>query len=371
MVKIAKTALSEDKTVFLLKKCLTFNKISVIITIIKIKKENVILNDTAKIRKQNKCLIMKVMRSGGKYTKQQLALETGLSVATCNTLLNTLAEEKRVIGYKQQINDVGRNTVVYHINDDFESILCICFELLGGIRKIFTKVISPSGKLIFENEEIVDYISCEKLIDTIKYAIKKYQNISYIVTGNPGMVENGIISHCDVPELNRVNIVEKLKECFNLPVSIENDMYFKAYGYYRYNKSNEKIITMMNFHSNVLPGTATIYKGTVIKGKNGFAGMVGFIPYGMTSQQYLEKLNYDECIPLISQATASIIAVINPDEMVFTGNLLTSERIREIYSSCLESIPEEYMPEFSYLEDFEKCYTMGMYNIVIDKQEVF
>lgn len=346
-------------------------KISVIITIIKIEKENVTLNDTAKIRKQNKCTIMKVMRSGGEYTKQQLSSETGLSVATCNTLLNILAEEKRVIGDKQQLNDVGRNTTVYHINDDFESILCICFELLGGIRKIFTKVISPSGKLIFENEEIVDYISCEKLIDTMKSATKEYPNISYIVTGNPGMAENGIISHCDVPELNGVNIVEKFTEYFNLPVSIENDMYFKAYGYYRHNKSDEKIITMMNFHSNVLPGTATIYKGNVIKGKNGFAGMVGFMPYGMTSEQYLKKLNYNECIPLISNSAASIIAVINPDEMVFTGNLLDSEIIGKIYNECTKYIPKEYMPEFSYLKDFEKCYTMGMYYYTINKQEAF
>lgn len=112
-----------------------------------------------------------------------------------------------------------------------------------------------------------------------------------------------------------------------------------------YNTLNEKIITIMNFHANVLPGTATIYKGTVIKGKNIFAGMVGFLPYGISSEQYLEKLNYNQCIPLISNAAASIIAVINPDEMVFTGNLLDSD-----------------------LEDLEKCYTIGMYHTAINKR---
>lgn len=350
---------------------MTLINISVIITIIKIKKEDITLNDTTTIRKQNKCAIMKVMRSGGEYTKQQLASETRLSVATCNTLLNVLAEERRVIGDKRQINDVGRNTTVYHINDDFESILCICFELLGGIRKIFTKIIAPSGKLVFKNEEIVDYISCEKLIDTIKTAEKEYPNISYIVIGNPGMAENGVISHCDVSELNGVNIVKEIAEHFNFPVIIENDMYFKAYGYYMCNKSREKIITMMNFHSNVLPGTATIYKGTVIKGKNGFAGMVGFMPYGITTEQYIKTLNYDEGIPLISQATASIITVMNPDEMVFTGNIINSERTAEIYNECTKYIPKEYMPKFSYLKDFENCYTMGMYHEAINKQEVF
>lgn len=170
-----------------------------------------------------------------------------------------------------------------------------------------------------------------------------------------------------MPELNEVNIIEEFNKKFPLPVIIENDMYFKAYGYYMRSKSRKKIITMMNFPANVLSRTATIYKDTFINGKNNFAGMVGFLPYGITPEQYIARLNYNECIPLISIAATSIIAIINPDEMVFTGNLLDLERIKEIYHECLRSIPEEYMPEFSYLNDFEQCYISGMYHTAIKK----
>lgn len=343
--------------------------ISVIITIIKIKGADS-LSDTAVIRKQNKATIMEVIRSGGEYTKQQIALKTGLSVATCNTLLNTLADEGQVTGEKHQLNDVGRNTVVYRINEDFDSILCICFELLGGVRRIFTRIISPSGKLISEKIGTVGFIDYNCLCHTVETAINEYPNISAIVIGNPGMSENGIISHCDVPELNGINLYEHLKNDFGLPVSIENDMYFKALGYCMNRIAGEKIITMMNFHANVLPGTATIYKGTVIKGKNSFAGMVGFLPYGITQEQYIDKLNPHECIPFISMAAVSIIAVMNPDEMVFTGNLLNDKNIQNIYSECLESIPEEFMPEFSYLDSFEQCYTMGMYHTAIKMKHI-
>lgn len=323
------------------------------------------MSDTSEIRKQNKSAIMEIIRSGKEYTKQNMALATGMSVATCNTILNALAEEGRVIGEKRQLNDVGRNTVVYRINDEFESVLCICFELLGGVRKIFTRIVSPSGRLVFEKIEAVSRISSEELVAAVKNAVKQFPNTSCIAVGNPGMADNGVISHCDIPELNGVNILESLRSEFDLPVIIENDMYFKAYGYYMRGASSRKIITMMNFHANVLPGTATIYKGTVIKGKNGFAGMVGFMPYGISKEEYLEKLNPGECIPLISNAAASIIAVINPDEMVFTGNLLDSERIKEIYRECLKTIPSEYMPEFSFIEDFEQCYIQGMYHTAV------
>ena len=87
------------------------------------------MTDTSEIRKQNKTLIMNVIRSGEEYTKQQISLETGLSVATCNTLLNALAEENRVIGEKRQLNDVGRNTVVYHIIVHLSTLL---YEFLSN-----------------------------------------------------------------------------------------------------------------------------------------------------------------------------------------------------------------------------------------------
>jgi len=327
------------------------------------------LSDTAEIRKQNKCKILKIMRQGGNYTKQELSVKTGLSTATCNTLLNVLADSGEVIGEKKQLNEVGRNTIVYHINDNYESILCICFELLSEIRRIFTRIISPSGKLLYDNTEIVEKIECSNIVQSAEKAIEQFKNITQIIIGTPSISQHGCIKHCDIPELEGANLVEVLKSTFQLPVSIENDMHLKAYGYYKLNGLNKNIITLMNFHANVLPGTATIYKGTVIKGKNCFAGMVGFLPYGMPADQQLKLLSPETCIPLISKAAASIIAVINPDEMVFTGNLIDTQTLNKIYNECLESIPMEYMPKFSLVNDFEMYYTMGMYHTAIDKKE--
>ena len=50
--------------------------------------------DSSDIRVRNKSRIWREMLSRKKYTKQQMAFALGLSVATCNTLLNELKEEK-------------------------------------------------------------------------------------------------------------------------------------------------------------------------------------------------------------------------------------------------------------------------------------
>ena len=83
------------------------------------------MKDSTAIKKANKALIRKLLRSGKAYTKQQIALQTGLSVASCNTYLNEMEATGEVIGEKQKLHEVGRSSVLYKLNEEYESILCI------------------------------------------------------------------------------------------------------------------------------------------------------------------------------------------------------------------------------------------------------
>ena len=46
-----------------------------------------------------------------KFTKQELARHTGLSTATCNTLINEMAADGEVTGHKLQLGEVGRSSL--------------------------------------------------------------------------------------------------------------------------------------------------------------------------------------------------------------------------------------------------------------------
>lgn len=54
-----------------------------------------------------------------------------------------------VTGEKQKLHDVGRNSVIYKLNEEFESILCIYFELIHSVKSITTVVFSPIGNLLY------------------------------------------------------------------------------------------------------------------------------------------------------------------------------------------------------------------------------
>ena len=55
------------------------------------------MKDSAGIKRENKAQIRKLLMSGKPYTKQQIARQTGLSVASCNTYLNEMETSGEVI----------------------------------------------------------------------------------------------------------------------------------------------------------------------------------------------------------------------------------------------------------------------------------
>lgn len=317
--------------------------------------------DSADVRRINKNKIRQIMWCGGEFDKKGIARETGLSVATCNTLLNELEEAGEIIGNKKRVQSVGRSTVFYQINEVFESILCVTFEKILDVKTLDITVISTLGKVIFQSHKDYERLDYQVIEDNICSCINQYKNISQIMIGTPSIAEHGQIHHCDIDELEGEDIVRKLESQTKRPVYLENDMHFKVYGYYKKCGQSSDVITLANFPAHILPGTASIYKGTVIKGHNQFAGMVGFLPFGMKREEELQLLVKPTVLPFISQSICSIISIMNPSIVVFTGDLIDLETIDEVRKECLKYIPSGYMPSFIYEENLNIYYLEGMY----------
>lgn len=327
------------------------------------------MKDSSDIRKRNTNKIRRLLWKGGAYTKQRIAVETGLSVATCNTLLNNLAQRGEVVGEKKRLNEVGPGSVLYQINEAYEYFLCIYPEQLKGKKLLTLLLLSVTGRVLEQIQKEYTYLDYASISEEVECLCQSYRNLSFIAVGIPGIAEKGIIRHCDIEELEDTAIVKNLEQQFQIAVHLENDMHFKAYGYYKKCGDSEGIITLANFPAHVLPGTASVHAGMILKGKNQFAGMVGFLPYGMERSKELLLLEKETCRPLVSQAIASVIAMINPGTIVFTGDMLEEGSLEWIREDCLLVIPEEYMPEFIYRDSLDDYYIEGMYQKILDRKE--
>lgn len=328
------------------------------------------MGNSADIRKENKKAIYRFMLDGKQYTKHQVSIGTGLSVATCNTLLNDMQTQGIVSGENRLAGEVGRSSVLYRIRDDHESYLAIFFYVEQGNKMVDAIVFSAIGRILTKKEEVykqVDYRLLEKIIGNI---IKNNPNISQIIVGTPSIAENGIIKHCDIPELENVPLKANLEERFGISVAIENDMHHKAYGYCRKTDNEDEVITLGYFPSHILPGTVTIHNGTIIKGTNSFAGMTGFLPYGISQKEVLALLEPQSCVPFIVESICAIIALLNPGKIVLTGDLIHENMLEEVKIKCKTYIPQEYMPQFLIESSFDEYYFEGMFQLAVDRKEI-
>lgn len=329
------------------------------------------MHDSSDIRRRNLNRIRRLMRAGGRHTKQQVAEATGLSVATCNTLLNELERSGEVLGEKEPSRGgAGRSSVAYRINEDHESVLCIYFELIRGVRSITCAALSPSGVVCERRTRAYDELGEREIRDAVDGWLSRYPNATQIVVGTPSIAADGVVRHCDIPELEGAPLVADLEARTGLPVMLANDMHYKAFGYWRGLGGPDEIVTLVNFPSGVLPGTATVYHGRVLEGRDLFAGMVGFLDYGVDREAQLGALrDRDTARPFIVGAATALIAVLNPHRMAFTGDLLERADLAWIRRGCERSIPAEYMPSFSFVGDTDRHYLSGMYGMAMERRD--
>lgn len=327
------------------------------------------MKDSAGIKRQNKGLICKLLLGGKAYSKQQIAGQTGLSVASCNTYLNEMEQAGQVIGTRQKLHEVGRTSVVYQWNEDYESIACLYFERIQERRSLTAVVLSATGREKYRTQTSFPKLELDTIETGLEDLLARFPNIRQIVVGTPSIAENGVIRHCDLPELEGVQLMSAWEQRYHLPVFLANDMYYKIYGYYQKQPAPNRIITLVNYPSGVLPGTATIYNGSVLTGRNLFAGMVGFLDYGMSREEQIARMQRPVAEPLITQAVIALISILNPHTLLFTGDLIQESDLDAIRDACKRCIPEEYMPDFAYMADSTPYYLAGMYAAAMERKE--
>ena len=327
--------------------------------------------NSSDIRKDNKKKIYRLMLDHQQYTKQQISVKTGLSVATCNTLLNDMAANKvLVIGEEKEFRGVGRSSWLYEIDDEHEHYILVSFVVNQGMRNVDYYVVSATGNIIRKECTVCETIDCENVISVIDGLISDCSSMKQIVLGIPGVIDGAEIEFCDIKELEIADIKRKLQEHFKLIVSMENDMHCMAYGYGRKKQLVNEVITLAGFPSHILPGTVTMHKGQIISGYNGIAGLAGFMPFGINPDEVPDMMVEGKCLDIISRIIGAIIAFQNPNEIVFSGDLINNRILSEVKDYCRRSIPEKYMPVFKMVSGFSEYLIEGMFQIAVENKEL-
>ena len=167
---------------------------------------------TFEVKKLNRQLIRDVMRGGHSYTKADIGRETGLSLATCGTILNEMLQTKEVLEAARQKSSGGRPAVCYQYNKDYYRMIGLYADNGSACGHLGYVVYNALEEVIEEGRENVREVNVESIIQKIDLLMDSYENVRGISIGIPGIVSQGQIKSCDIESLELAGLEEMLRK---------------------------------------------------------------------------------------------------------------------------------------------------------------
>ncbi|WP_066891839.1 ROK family protein [Clostridium nigeriense] len=275
------------------------------------------------LKNVNTSLIMKSIRTRGSATRGEISNDTGLSHTTVRAILTDLLDMNEILSVGLDISSGGRRAERYEVNPNKRYLIAISIEE----NKIIYRVVNTLGEVIEEDNIIINSLNnISVIIKAIDNLYKVHHNIEGIGISVPGVItEDGYLTGIRMEEWKEIKIKKLIKEKFNIPIVIENDINSAAIAFYNdyIEKNNCGPISLVYISfSSLGVGSGIIVNGNVIKGDNGYAGEIGFIPVEDTylNVKILNSLKEYEYCSTIINTIKTISAVINPSVVVLGGS---------------------------------------------------
>ncbi|WP_228101135.1 ROK family protein [Paenibacillus donghaensis] len=329
---------------------------------------NPIANNTMRIKKMNQELVRQALRTMKQGTKSMVAQATGLSVATCGSILNELLDTGELLELDMEESNGGRPARLYQFNVNFSYIACIIIKAGVKMHSLTFTVANLAGEAVEEGYQETGQMDAEMIYQLIDRLISRYPQIRAVGIGVPGVVNEGVITAGDIPELVHVPLEAVVREKHEVEVILENDMNSTVYGFYQKQEYEyEKSVAIATFIEGVFPGAGLMVDGHIHRGNTRFAGEIAFLPFGITREEQLRQLHDRKTFhPLAARAVASLIAVMNPEKIALTGSLVQPADVELIRQECQRYIPEMHMPQLTLLEHPDEDYMYGLITMTLE-----
>lgn len=301
-------------------------------------------------------------------TKQNIAQKTGLSIATVNTILNTLCDSGEILLIGNSNSTVGRPAKTYKFNKDYSYICCIFPSSYGEQKYIYYAIVDLLGNRLEQQQIHYNKITCKEIEDLLTDLVEKHPKIKTISIGIPGYYDEENVHSCTLTELNGCDILGQLSNSFSCSLFLENNMNAIAYGLQKTDLPNVKSassLVVISFFEGSGPGSGIILNGDIHTGNDDFAGEIAFLPYKGGSIFDLICQGPKAIIECTSTAIVCYAAILNPSVCILTGENITEDMCTPIYDSCKKYIPPKHLPQIIHIEDYNKYYIEGLYKLAL------
>lgn len=320
-----------------------------------------IKNTTVQIKKTNVELVKGIMKEQKISTCTEVSLLSGLSIATCRTILNSLVKTGEVTIGEPDLESGGRPAKTYVFNENHQLGMALSLDVNGIICDFRHMIFNLNGDVIDEKTDTMEDVTYEILYDKIKSAIEKYPTITSISIAIPGVSDiNGTIIVNDIASLNGVPLASNIKGDFNLKVKVSSTPDVIAYGYYKSKvEDTDAPYAALYFPKDQIVGAGIIINERIFKGFCNTAGEINYLYDG--GNDFSKR----ETTELAALYMSTISTTISPKSVLVTGHGITKEQFDEAVS-LQPSLNKSLHPEFEFIQDPFDMFTSGIISIAVD-----
>ena len=153
------------------------------------------------VKRHNILSVKRALISLDGGTKNDVARVTGLSVATCGTILNELEGSGEILQAEGGPSSFGRPPKLYRFNENRTYICCILLTKHDQRKVIHCAVMNLLGELVYERSEHFDLLGIDEIADCLQGLLEQFPKISVISIGTPGYYFGDRIHPSGRPEL--------------------------------------------------------------------------------------------------------------------------------------------------------------------------
>lgn len=321
------------------------------------------MTTTRNLKELNTDSVREVLRKQHSRTKNQLAGETGLSVATCGNILRELVDTGEVIESTMAPSTGGRPAKTFDYNGDYAHILTIYGDKEYGVSAIHYRISNLLGHPIEEKNIPLETINLDRIFLIMDDLFERYPKISSLGFGIPGVVSKGYISHCDLPHLKNTPLQLLLEEKYKVKVVIENDVNATAIGFHSTKGlPDDQSLVYAYYPTDDYLGSGIIIKGKLHRGMTNYAGELGFLPFEdikpSLENQSSQIEKFEESV---AKTLMTYICVINPSTIILSGQAFNEVIVNNIKDRLSSLCPKEHIPGIYHEKEMNTSYYQGLF----------
>lgn len=331
------------------------------------------------VKKSNRTRILEYIFRNAPVSRATIAEQTDITPATVTTTIAELINEQIIVNLgevEQSDNTPGRKRVLIDLNPNYAYAIGIEFNekyVSFCITNLKGKVISESifSTTYHEISNITEFI-----IENVEILMQKNEDIKDklvgIGIGVPGKINNNNKELFADSDVWKCFFPEKIKQRFQLPVVMDNNVKCMAMGIYLF-KPEQSPENFSFFHIGIGMYCSNVINGELFKGENYISGEIGHTIVKVDGKScecgkngclntYASERWLIKMAKILIENNASVIL----DKLVKDNEEVSIEHIITAYNLGDEVIREYILEALKYLS-----MTISNLSIIINTTKIF